>query len=70
MKDKAFPALYATCTVKVTVIDVNDNSPIFNEPSYQLEVPENTHMTSIHSVLAVDADTEDKNGKINYFIIG
>lgn len=69
VKDKAFPALYDTCTVIVTVNDMNDNMPLFSEDSYQLDVPENNQMSSVHSVLATDMDS-GRNQELNYFIVG
>ncbi len=69
VRDGAFPALYDTTTVLVNVIDVNDNSPAFTDPVYDLEVPENAHVSVIHTVLATDEDA-GKNGRVTYSIIG
>lgn len=38
--DRGSPALSATVTVEVKVMDVNDNSPIFSKSSYSTEVSE------------------------------
>lgn len=38
--DRGSPALSATATVHVKVLDVNDNSPIFTRVSYSAEVSE------------------------------
>ena len=40
--DRGSPALSATVTVQVKVLDVNDNSPVFSKSSYTVEVSENT----------------------------
>ena len=64
-----FPALYDTTTVIVNVIDVNDNSPAFTDTVYDLTVPENAHVSVIHTVLATDDDV-GKNGRVTYSIIG
>lgn len=39
--DRGSPALSATATVEVKVLDVNDNSPVFSKNSYTVEVLEN-----------------------------
>lgn len=38
--DKGSPALSATATVEVKVLDINDNSPVFSRNSYAVEVSE------------------------------
>lgn len=38
--DRGSPALSATVTVEVKVMDVNDNSPVFSKNSYSTEVSE------------------------------
>ena len=68
VKDSAFPSLYDTATVIITVLDKNDNTPLFYEQTYQMAVPENAH-SIIHTVKATDPDL-DLNGLITYSIIG
>ncbi|XP_022814420.1 protein dachsous [Spodoptera litura] len=55
-----------TLTIKVT--DVNDNSPIFDDISYNRILPEGTDTLEIGSVSATDRDDGD-NGKITYSIL-
>lgn len=38
--DRGNPALSATVTVEVQVLDVNDNNPVFSRSSYSVEVSE------------------------------
>lgn len=38
--DRGSPALSATVTVEVKVMDVNDNNPVFSRSSYSVEVSE------------------------------
>ncbi|XP_069741657.1 cadherin-23 isoform X3 [Narcine bancroftii] len=58
-----------TATVYVTVMDVNDNRPIFLQNTYEASVPENiTESTRVLQVEATDADEGD-NGKIWYRIL-
>ncbi|XP_039751307.1 protein dachsous [Pararge aegeria] len=55
-----------TLTVKVT--DVNDNSPVFDEISYNRVLPEGSGVIEIGSVNAKDVDS-DENGKVSYHIL-
>ncbi|XP_065494665.1 cadherin-23 [Caloenas nicobarica] len=58
-----------TATVYVTVLDVNDNRPIFLQSSYEVSVPEDIPAaSSIVQVKATDAD-EGINGRVWYRII-
>ncbi|XP_075073149.1 cadherin-23 [Mixophyes fleayi] len=58
-----------TATVLVTVLDINDNKPIFLKSSYEATVPENVReFSSIVQLEATDAD-EGENGRIWYNII-
>ncbi|NWX92287.1 CAD23 protein, partial [Nothoprocta pentlandii] len=56
-----------TATVYVTVLDVNDNRPIFLQSSYEASVPEDIAAAS-SIVKATDAD-EGSNGRVWYRII-
>uniref|UniRef100_A0A8C3XYW0 Cadherin-23 n=1 Tax=Catharus ustulatus TaxID=91951 RepID=A0A8C3XYW0_CATUS len=58
-----------TATVFVTVLDVNDNRPIFLQSSYEVSVPEDIPAaSSIVQVKATDAD-EGINGRVWYRIV-
>ncbi|XP_047462295.1 LOW QUALITY PROTEIN: protocadherin-16-like [Mugil cephalus] len=66
--DRGSPALSATVTVEVRVMDVNDNSPVFRKSSYMVEVSEDAEQGSqVLEVSATDADDE-LNGKVLYFL--
>uniref|UniRef100_A0A672IG76 Protocadherin-16 n=1 Tax=Salarias fasciatus TaxID=181472 RepID=A0A672IG76_SALFA len=55
-----------TGEVKVHVVDVNDNAPIFTQVSYQVFT--NYQYTLVLSVLATDRDS-GQNGKISYRLL-
>ncbi|KAM8806282.1 cadherin-23 [Eudromia elegans] len=58
-----------TATVYITVLDVNDNRPIFLQSSYEASVPEDiAAASSIVQVEATDAD-EGANGRVWYRIV-
>ncbi|XP_063989981.1 protein dachsous [Diachasmimorpha longicaudata] len=66
--DGGIPPLNSRLRVNVTVQDVNDNPPIFNQTRYTASVPENSTVgTPVIVVNATDSDA-DVNGKIEYSI--
>nr|CAB3236337.1 protocadherin-16-like Dachsous [Phallusia mammillata] len=76
VQDGGFPSLYDWCTVEVTVLDVNDNSPKFEpldgsvDPPIliTLDIPEFVEGPAlVHTVIATDADVGN-NGQIVYTI--
>ncbi|MED6290165.1 hypothetical protein CHARACLAT_010303 [Characodon lateralis] len=66
--DRGSPTLSATVTVKVKVLDINDNSPVFKKTSYTVEVSEDAAESfQVLQVSATDTD-DDLNGKVLYFL--
>ncbi|XP_043445633.1 protocadherin beta-11 [Prionailurus bengalensis] len=64
--DGGSPPRSGTATVRVVVVDINDNSPEFEQPFYEVKIPENSILGSlIVSVSAWDLDS-GKNGEISY----
>ncbi|XP_056148450.1 protocadherin gamma-C5-like [Lampris incognitus] len=67
--DAGSPPLTSRKTIPVTIIDVNDNPPVFSKPCYNVYIKENTLPGSIlYSVSASDLDFGD-NAKISYSIL-
>uniref|UniRef100_A0A8C1N6L0 FAT atypical cadherin 3a n=1 Tax=Cyprinus carpio TaxID=7962 RepID=A0A8C1N6L0_CYPCA len=59
----------AEVDVEVTVLDVNDNPPVFEQPSYKAVISESAMIgTAALQVLATDSDSE-KNAAVRYQII-
>ncbi|XP_037958849.1 protein dachsous [Teleopsis dalmanni] len=66
--DGGNPPLRGQMTVNITIQDVNDNQPIFNQSRYFATVPENATVgTSVLQVYASDTDA-DENGLVEYAI--
>lgn len=66
--DGGTPPLRGQMTVNITIQDVNDNQPIFNQSRYFATIPENATVgTSVLQVYASDADAGD-NGLVKYSI--
>ena len=56
-------------TISVTVIDVNDNSPVFVDAPYSVRVPEHTNIsTFLLQVVAEDLDS-GTNAEVSYQIV-
>ncbi|KAL7855856.1 hypothetical protein AOLI_G00194600 [Acnodon oligacanthus] len=66
-KDRGSPPLTGTCTVRVQVVDVNDNSPAI-PPVEPLLVTEN--LPAGHIVTQVKANDVDLNSAITYSLAG
>ncbi|XP_041741977.2 protocadherin gamma-C5 isoform X4 [Coregonus clupeaformis] len=67
--DAGSPPLSSKKMITVSVLDVNDNSPMFSQPSYAVYVRENNAAGSIMcSVYATDPDIRE-NAKISYSIL-
>ncbi|NWR14091.1 PCD23 protein, partial [Emberiza fucata] len=67
--DRGTPSLNSTATVLITVLDVNDNPPVFSSPEYHVHVKESIPIGSnITEVSAKDCDA-GTNAEITYAII-
>ncbi|MBN3310636.1 FAT4 protein, partial [Amia calva] len=67
--DEGFPPLSTTRTLHLSVSDVNDNSPAFDQQSYTAYVTENNSAgSSICSVSATDSDWQ-QNGSVSYSLL-
>ncbi|XP_034640984.1 LOW QUALITY PROTEIN: protocadherin gamma-B1-like [Trachemys scripta elegans] len=67
--DNGSPPLSTQKTILLQISDINDNSPIFEKPSYIAYVPENNPSgASVFSVKASDRDL-DRNARLTYSIL-
>nr|AUG84445.1 fat [Platynereis dumerilii] len=67
--DGGSPPRYGYLTVNVTVLDVNDNGPLFDQSDYWVSVNETIPVRS--SIIQIRATDQDMgaNGDITYFIV-
>ncbi|MEQ2202206.1 hypothetical protein XENOCAPTIV_027355, partial [Xenoophorus captivus] len=66
--DGGEPQMSGTMQILITVLDANDNAPVFTQPIYKAAVTENSAKgTVVTAVSASDAD-QGLNGKIAYYI--
>ncbi|CAO2593822.1 Protocadherin gamma-A8 [Lemmus lemmus] len=64
--DGGDPRRSSTALIQITVLDTNDNAPVFDQPVYRVKVLENvTPGTLLLTVRASDPD-EGANGKVTY----
>ncbi|KAM4732157.1 protocadherin gamma-A5-like isoform 25-T25 [Anableps anableps] len=66
--DGGEPQMTGTMQVLITVLDANDNAPVFTQSVYKASIRENSPVgTILMAVTATDAD-EGSNGRITYSI--
>ncbi|XP_066524895.1 protocadherin beta-15-like [Hoplias malabaricus] len=64
--DGGTPPKSGTVQILITVLDANDNAPVFSQSVYEVSLPENSPLGSaLLTVSAADAD-EGANGKVTY----
>ncbi|KAF7662652.1 hypothetical protein LDENG_00230690 [Lucifuga dentata] len=67
--DQGSPRLFSLCQVVISVLDINDNPPVFEHREYMATVPEDVIVgTQVLRVQAASRDTE-ASGEISYSII-
>ncbi|EDV52449.2 uncharacterized protein Dere_GG16079 [Drosophila erecta] len=68
ISDNGSPVLSSTSRIVVSVLDINDNSPEFDQRVYKVQVPSSATVNqSIFQVHAIDSDSGE-NGRITYSI--
>lgn len=65
-RDGGSPSLSDTTDVEISVVDVNDNAPVFKQQLYSANVMEDAHIgTQVTQISATDADV-GLNGRVHY----
>ncbi|XP_022420063.1 cadherin-related family member 2 [Delphinapterus leucas] len=70
VSDCGEPALWTDVNVTITVEDINDNLPIFNQSSYSFSVRERDPGVVVGVVEAWDADQTEANNRISFSLSG
>ncbi|OWK12374.1 CDHR2 [Cervus elaphus hippelaphus] len=70
VSDSGEPALWTTVGVTITVEDINDNLPIFNQSRYSFSVRERDPGVQVGVVEAWDADQTEANNRISFSLSG
>uniref|UniRef100_A0A6Q2Z7J2 Protocadherin-16 n=1 Tax=Esox lucius TaxID=8010 RepID=A0A6Q2Z7J2_ESOLU len=68
-RDGGMPPNFARASVRIQVLDENDNAPVFSRLYHSLEVPENMQPVELFTLRATDLDALD-SGDITYKITG
>ena len=67
--DDGIPRLSTSAEVLITLIDLNDNPPVFAAETYHTSIPENAILgTSVFQIPATDADSTS-NGELRYSVL-
>uniref|UniRef100_A0A673C4G1 Protocadherin-16 n=1 Tax=Sphaeramia orbicularis TaxID=375764 RepID=A0A673C4G1_9TELE len=66
-KDGGLPPNYAKATVRIRILDENDNAPVFGRLYYTIDVPENLEAMPLLTLRATDQDVGE-SGAITYKI--
>ncbi|XP_048190344.1 cadherin-related family member 2 [Perognathus longimembris pacificus] len=70
VSDCGVPPLSTDVNITITVEDINDNQPIFNQSSYQFLVREQDPGVWVGTVEAWDADQTEANNRISFSLSG
>ncbi|XP_051993592.1 protocadherin-18a isoform X3 [Xyrauchen texanus] len=64
--DRGVPPKFGTTLLKISIVDSNDNNPVFEKPSYEINLLENSPIGSLLIDLNATDPDEGTNGKIVY----
>uniref|UniRef100_A0A8C3TIL7 Cadherin EGF LAG seven-pass G-type receptor 1 n=1 Tax=Chelydra serpentina TaxID=8475 RepID=A0A8C3TIL7_CHESE len=67
--DRGSPPLKASVDIQVTVLDINDNPPVFEEDEFDIFVEENSPVGSIVARISAADPDEGTNAQIMYQIV-
>ncbi|XP_040200826.1 protocadherin gamma-C5-like isoform X5 [Rana temporaria] len=59
-----------SCHITITVLDINDNPPVFNQSVYKISLKENLPLKSLILILNATDQDEAMNGEIQYYFDG
>ncbi|KAM9311546.1 protocadherin gamma-C5-like [Gastrophryne carolinensis] len=65
--DGGEPARSGSCHITISVLDINDNPPVFNQSVYKISLKENLPLKSVILTLNATDPDEGMNGEIQYY---
>ncbi len=66
--DGGDPQLSGTAQIHITVLDANDNAPVFTHKTHQASITENVFKGTVVTIVSASDFDEGSNGKITYTI--
>ncbi|NXB85368.1 PCDG5 protein, partial [Vidua chalybeata] len=66
--DGGDPARTGTARIRVTVLDANDNAPVFSQAEYTVRVPEDVPVGSVLVTVTANDSDDGPNGYVKYSI--
>ncbi|NXG96895.1 PCDG7 protein, partial [Loxia leucoptera] len=66
--DGGDPARTGTARIRVTVVDANDNAPVFSQAEYPVRVPEDVPVGSVLVTVTASDSDEGPNGHVKYLL--
>nr|XP_057910169.1 cadherin EGF LAG seven-pass G-type receptor 2 isoform X2 [Doryrhamphus excisus] len=67
--DKGVPALKTPINIQVTILDVNDNPPVFEKDDFDIMVDENSPIGVVVALISATDPDEGSNAQIMYQIV-
>ncbi|XP_061090042.1 protocadherin gamma-A11-like [Conger conger] len=64
--DGGTPQRSGTVVIHVTVLDANDNIPVFSQAVYKASLPENSHLGALVVTVSASDTDEGANGEVTY----
>ncbi|XP_019724390.1 protocadherin gamma-A11-like [Hippocampus comes] len=64
--DGGSPRRSCTVVIHVTVLDANDNAPVFSQPVYKASLPENSPLDTLVIIVSANDADEGINSEISY----
>lgn len=68
--DQGTPTLSNSTAVEITLLDINDNEPIFSDAPFVGEVLENSPVGTFTLMVAATDEDAELNGRISYSLVG
>lgn len=63
-RDRGIPAMEGSCSIKIEIVDVNDNTPVINIRSFSHELSEDVNPGTVIAILSIKDDDVGKNGEV------